>query len=254
MPENRLHMIAEDSGITIYDENSAADTAAARTKCIEEMAALLSSGGLNVNERDDFGRTPLHRALLGLGADEDIVSLLLEAGAAVDVKDDHGKTPLEAFIDQQAVWGITFGAAPIASAVRDSISNRNERIASMLKQGVSQRSATRLPQRTSGCALCERSEEEGRRKCKFCGEKLNPTDEAARAHEARVKIEREQRLTEERDRKRREEEQRQEHDRVDAIQCERTSNNLCIMCGRPLTLIQRLFNTRRHSKCTTFQE
>jgi len=104
------------------------------------------------------------------------------------------------------------------------------------------------------CSLCERSEDEGRRTCKYCGQKLKPTEEAARAHEERKIIEEERRRAEERERKQREEEHRCEQERIATIQRRRTSSKQCVMCGTPLTTIQRLFKVRRHSKCTTFHE
>ncbi|KXX82733.1 Serine/threonine-protein phosphatase 6 regulatory ankyrin repeat subunit C [Madurella mycetomatis] len=60
--------------------------------CVE----LLLRGGVNVNVRDGFGRTPLHWAAETGNAV--VVGLLVGSGADVDVADDNGTTPLAATV------------------------------------------------------------------------------------------------------------------------------------------------------------
>jgi ankyrin repeat protein len=55
----------------------------------KELTALLLAHGANVNARDDIGHTPLHSALY-----KDESELLLAHGADVNAKDNEGKTPL----------------------------------------------------------------------------------------------------------------------------------------------------------------
>lgn len=59
---------------------------------LAELKAQLDSGRLDINEVDDDGRAPLHRAI-DLG-DEDLARRLVEAGADVDLCDRWGNTPL----------------------------------------------------------------------------------------------------------------------------------------------------------------
>ncbi|RKK64664.1 hypothetical protein BFJ63_vAg17296 [Fusarium oxysporum f. sp. narcissi] len=56
------------------------------------LRRALDQNVLFVDERDDFGRTPLW--LAAEGGHEAVVRLLLEKGAAIDSKDSSGRTPL----------------------------------------------------------------------------------------------------------------------------------------------------------------
>jgi len=58
-----------------------------------ELVALMIEQGLDVNQRDARGNTPLHAAAY-FGHDE-IVTLLLKAGAQRDVENRGGRTPLD---------------------------------------------------------------------------------------------------------------------------------------------------------------
>ncbi|MFW5880438.1 MAG: ankyrin repeat domain-containing protein [Spirochaetota bacterium] len=55
------------------------------------MVAFLIRAGANVNAADVFGRTPLHEAL----PYTESVVLLLDAGADIEARDFHGNTPLK---------------------------------------------------------------------------------------------------------------------------------------------------------------
>lgn len=55
-----------------------------------EIYRLLLDRWANVNDKDNDGRTALHRAANG----EVAHLLLLDRGASIDLKDDHGRTPL----------------------------------------------------------------------------------------------------------------------------------------------------------------
>jgi|SaaInlStandDraft_1057018.scaffolds.fasta_scaffold445419_1 ankyrin repeat protein len=54
-----------------------------------EIFKLLSDGA-DVNEADEFGKSPLHYSL-----NVQIAKLLLSSGADVNAKDKHGKTPMD---------------------------------------------------------------------------------------------------------------------------------------------------------------
>jgi ankyrin repeat protein len=64
-----------------------------------KVAQLLLEHGGNVNARDEWGHTPLHRVLVGLTDNArahffDTIQLLLEHGADVDALNDAQSTPL----------------------------------------------------------------------------------------------------------------------------------------------------------------
>lgn len=56
-------------------------------------AKVLLKYGVNINEQNSNGWTPLHKAVNS--EVRDFVRLLIEAGSAIDVKDNDGKTPLD---------------------------------------------------------------------------------------------------------------------------------------------------------------
>jgi ankyrin repeat protein len=55
----------------------------------ERIFALLIKAGANVDHRDNDGKTPLHRCIMGVSA-----GLLLDAGADINARDNRGLTPL----------------------------------------------------------------------------------------------------------------------------------------------------------------
>lgn len=63
------------------------------------VARLLLANGVDVNARDDWEMTPLHRAMHTESAD--FVRLLLENGAEVNVANDEGITPLRLAVQRQ---------------------------------------------------------------------------------------------------------------------------------------------------------
>lgn len=65
---------------------------AAAPVSLAELKAQLDTGRLDINEVDDDGRAPLHRAI-DLG-DEDLARRLVDAGADVNLCDRWGNTPL----------------------------------------------------------------------------------------------------------------------------------------------------------------
>ena len=60
---------------------------------IGAVIEVLAEAGADVSARDDYGRTPLHRAAY---LDTGILSVLLEAGADPNARDSVGRTPLHA--------------------------------------------------------------------------------------------------------------------------------------------------------------
>jgi ankyrin repeat protein len=60
-------------------------------RCEPDEVRLRISEGLNLNELDELGNSPLHWAVLG--GYEDIVLILLEAGADPNIMSDDGITP-----------------------------------------------------------------------------------------------------------------------------------------------------------------
>jgi ankyrin repeat protein len=56
-----------------------------------ELAELLISKGAEVNAKDNWDRTPLHRAV---HSSKDMVELLIARGADVNVRNREDRTPL----------------------------------------------------------------------------------------------------------------------------------------------------------------
>ena len=62
---------------------------AVKDERMQEIFKLLANGA-NVNEADEFTKSPLHYSL-----NVQVTKLLISAGAEVNAKDKHGKTPLD---------------------------------------------------------------------------------------------------------------------------------------------------------------
>ena len=60
-----------------------------------EVAAVLLDSGAAVDALDDWGNTPLWRAVFNSRGEGSMISLLRERGADARHRNDHGKTPLE---------------------------------------------------------------------------------------------------------------------------------------------------------------
>ncbi|NCG13895.1 MAG: hypothetical protein GWP38_11185, partial [Planctomycetia bacterium] len=58
-----------------------------------ESARIYCESGLDVNERNEHGMTPLMLAA-GSGAELDILKVLVDSGADIRSRDDEGWTPL----------------------------------------------------------------------------------------------------------------------------------------------------------------
>ena len=63
-----------------------------KTATLEETTACLDAG-VDLNERDDAGATPLHRAAQNT-ENQDVIKALIEAGADLDIQDKDKETPL----------------------------------------------------------------------------------------------------------------------------------------------------------------
>jgi ankyrin repeat protein len=59
-----------------------------------EGISFLINKGANVNEKNGFGQTLLHRAV-GMTIESEVVALLLKHGANKNIRDDKNETPLE---------------------------------------------------------------------------------------------------------------------------------------------------------------
>jgi ankyrin repeat protein len=58
-----------------------------------ETAKILVAAGLNVNEKNNNGESPLHRAAM-TGIPE-LIEFLIQRGASVNARDNWGGTPLK---------------------------------------------------------------------------------------------------------------------------------------------------------------
>lgn len=77
---------------TAVGESGLTDLHYAVERDLPELIGILVKLGADPNEKDDYGRTPLHH----VSRQPAMVTLLLDHGADVNAKDDSGRTPLHA--------------------------------------------------------------------------------------------------------------------------------------------------------------
>jgi ankyrin repeat protein len=65
------------------------------------MVEELLEAGTNIDDQDNIGQTPLHRAVHG--AQEEAVTMLLQAGASVGARDKVGRKPLRYAVSKDSV-------------------------------------------------------------------------------------------------------------------------------------------------------
>lgn len=99
-----------------------------------EMVDLLVKRGANVNAKNKFNGTPLHKAVFNFVEDkrrekdcEKILNLLLSKGADIDAQDNNGNTPL-----LTAVQKITPTKILIAKGANVNLANKNKETPLML--------------------------------------------------------------------------------------------------------------------------
>ena len=79
-----------DEGIDVNNTNVYGETPLHRQARRLKIVKLLVEKGANVNVRDKNGRTPLHNA----AEDFETVKYLVEHGAKIDIRDNNGETPI----------------------------------------------------------------------------------------------------------------------------------------------------------------
>jgi len=104
------------------------------------ITAQLLANGAVADAPDQFGRTPLHRAV----AFTDIVELLLDSGADVNMADMFGRTPLHMALQYPATVAILLdaganlfaqdflGDTPLERTLRYGTSSRNSEVINLL--------------------------------------------------------------------------------------------------------------------------
>ncbi|KAK7428879.1 hypothetical protein QQZ08_004649 [Neonectria magnoliae] len=100
-----LHMAVMSSGIQVSKLMAAGADLSTLTKDSQNILGHL--GNVNVNQADNFGRTPLHYACASGEAES--VALLLKHGGNVNAVDSHGCTLLHACAEataEQKIWDL----------------------------------------------------------------------------------------------------------------------------------------------------
>lgn len=97
-----LRLLLDAPGINVNEPDDEGGTplhVAVQLRYEDEVRLLLDAPGINVNEPDGRGRTPLHVAVL-LGHDKEVRLLLKSSGVNVNARDDFLKTPLHVAVFQ----------------------------------------------------------------------------------------------------------------------------------------------------------
>ena len=117
-------------------------TAIAFLECPDELIVWLVEQGLDVDARDDSGRTPLAvRALTAMPKPLAQIPLLLSLGADIEAPDQYGRTPL-----QNAAAGLRADAAEVLLAHGAAVEGPDWTPTSMLKKAIAGTENAWIPQ------------------------------------------------------------------------------------------------------------
>ena len=97
-----------------------------------DIVETLLAGGGDVNEKNDYGLTPLHGA--ASSGHKDIVEILLHSGADINIKDNDGYTPLraaakEGYVD---IIKLLLSAGAETAIFDEALMGRTDRIVELL--------------------------------------------------------------------------------------------------------------------------
>ena len=97
-PNIKLIETLLDTGADVNEQDEMGETPlhkALATQYPKEIVSLLIKHGADVNIKDKEGRLPIHKVLSSQNPDIRLLTLLLENGADVNAKDKNGETPLQ---------------------------------------------------------------------------------------------------------------------------------------------------------------